>query len=50
MGISYACIKGLKSYSPNQDDFCIIVEKEFMMFGVFDGHGKVVQNILMYTT
>jgi len=26
MGVAIACKKGLKPESPNQDDFCIVVE------------------------
>ena len=38
-GIGYACKKGLKPESPNQDDFCIVIENESILLGVFDGHG-----------
>ena len=38
MGIGYACKKGAKS-APNQDDFCILVDGETTIIGVFDGHG-----------
>lgn len=37
--IGYACKKGLKPESPNQDDFCIVLADNISMFGVFDGHG-----------
>lgn len=37
----YACKKGLKPISPNQDSFLILnVEDRLSMFGVFDGHGR----------
>jgi len=39
MGIGYACHKGLKPESPNQDDFFIIRIDEWGLYGVFDGHG-----------
>ncbi|EER13920.1 hypothetical protein Pmar_PMAR016741, partial [Perkinsus marinus ATCC 50983] len=37
--VGYACKKGLKPESPNQDDFFVIGIDELGMFGVFDGHG-----------
>mmetsp|Transcript_7906 Transcript_7906/g.18635 ORF Transcript_7906/g.18635 Transcript_7906/m.18635 type:complete len:368 (-) Transcript_7906:83-1186(-) len=37
--IGYACKKGLKPESPNQDDFCIFQMDTTSIFGVFDGHG-----------
>lgn len=39
MGIGYACKKGLKPESPNQDDFFIFRFDEWGLYGVFDGHG-----------
>ena len=38
-GIGYACKKGLKPESPNQDDFCIMLDGDTILLGVFDGHG-----------
>jgi serine/threonine protein phosphatase PrpC len=38
-GIGYACKKGLKPESPNQDDFCIVLDEDTILLGVFDGHG-----------
>jgi serine/threonine protein phosphatase PrpC len=39
--IGYACKKGLKPESPNQDSFFICkAEDQFSIFGVFDGHGR----------
>eukprot|EP00931_Biecheleriopsis_adriatica_P096040 TRINITY_DN69681_c0_g1_i1.p1 TRINITY_DN69681_c0_g1~~TRINITY_DN69681_c0_g1_i1.p1 ORF type:complete len:443 (-),score=97.21 TRINITY_DN69681_c0_g1_i1:37-1326(-) len=42
--IGYACRKGLKPESPNQDSFMVLKvageERQFSLFGVFDGHGK----------
>ncbi|KAF4737801.1 hypothetical protein FOZ63_029948 [Perkinsus olseni] len=39
-GIGYACKKGLKPDSPNQDSFLIMnVDDSFTVYGVFDGHG-----------
>lgn len=46
--IGYACKKGLKPESPNQDDFCIFVTDSFSMFGVFDGHGPYGHDISNY--
>ncbi|CEM32017.1 unnamed protein product [Vitrella brassicaformis CCMP3155] len=39
MGVGYACKKGLKPESPNQDDFFILTVEDWSLFGVFDGHG-----------
>lgn len=41
LGIGFACKKGLKPESPNQDDFFILqVDNPLMgLYGVFDGHG-----------
>jgi len=39
-GIGYSCRKGLKPESPNQDSFSVlIVESEFALYCVYDGHG-----------
>lgn len=37
--VGYACKKGLKPESPNQDDFFILQVDDWAMYGVFDGHG-----------
>mmetsp|Transcript_17491 Transcript_17491/g.49623 ORF Transcript_17491/g.49623 Transcript_17491/m.49623 type:complete len:439 (+) Transcript_17491:77-1393(+) len=40
-GLGYACKKGLKPESPNQDSFIICVDnEEYSVYGVFDGHGR----------
>lgn len=40
-GIGYACKKGLKPVSPNQDSFLILhMDGNVAIYGVFDGHGK----------
>lgn len=40
-GIGWACKKGLKPESPNQDSFLIMkVENQYALYGVFDGHGR----------
>ena len=38
-GMAFICKKGLKPESPNQDDFCVVVEGTSILLGVFDGHG-----------
>jgi len=38
-GIVYACRKGLKPESPNQDDFVVALAPDYHFYGVFDGHG-----------
>lgn len=58
IGVGYACKKGLKPESPNQDDFFVLrwarsldllsipVEPhrvdDWAIYGVFDGHGTSV--------
>lgn len=37
--IGFACKKGLKPESPNQDDLCIYLTDKARILGVFDGHG-----------
>ncbi|KAF4687289.1 hypothetical protein FOZ60_004162 [Perkinsus olseni] len=37
--LGYACKKGLKPDSPNQDDFAIFIKDNWQMYAVFDGHG-----------
>ncbi|KAF4669131.1 hypothetical protein FOZ61_004967 [Perkinsus olseni] len=37
--LGYACKKGLKPDSPNQDDFAIFIMDNWQMYAVFDGHG-----------
>ena len=45
-GVGYACKKGLKPVSPNQDSFLIIrVEGGVSVYGVFDGHGRVGHDV-----
>ncbi|CAD7935947.1 unnamed protein product [Amoebophrya sp. A120] len=39
-GLGYACKKGLKPESPNQDDYFVLqVDNSCGIYGVFDGHG-----------
>eukprot|EP00928_Gymnodinium_smaydae_P052982 TRINITY_DN3708_c0_g3_i1.p1 TRINITY_DN3708_c0_g3~~TRINITY_DN3708_c0_g3_i1.p1 ORF type:complete len:424 (+),score=89.48 TRINITY_DN3708_c0_g3_i1:129-1274(+) len=41
-GIGFHCKKGNKPESPNQDSFnLIIVDNEWALYGVFDGHGPL---------
>lgn len=47
--IGYACKKGLKPESPNQDDFCILVTDGVSVFGVFDGHGPYGHEVANFT-
>jgi serine/threonine protein phosphatase PrpC len=39
VGISVTCKKGLKPEFPNQDDYFVFIDKDFIILGVFDGHG-----------
>eukprot|EP00397_Hematodinium_sp_SG-2012_P003649 GEMP01003657.1.p1 GENE.GEMP01003657.1~~GEMP01003657.1.p1 ORF type:complete len:371 (+),score=54.69 GEMP01003657.1:137-1249(+) len=43
--IGYACKKGMKPESPNQDDFFILLIDDWCLFGVFDGHGPYGHDI-----
>ncbi len=44
--IRYACKKGLKPESPNQDDFFVLqVDGTIGLYGVFDGHGPCGHDI-----
>lgn len=45
IGISVTCKKGLKPESPNQDDYFVLIDKSFILFGVFDGHGLLGHEI-----
>eukprot|EP01066_Platyproteum_vivax_P013876 Platyproteum_vivax@DN6257_c0_g1_i1.p1 len=47
-GIGFACKKGLKPESPNQDDFCILKVDDWAMYGVFDGHGPFGHDVSNY--
>lgn len=47
-GIAFTCKKGLKPESPNQDDFCIVLEGETILLGVFDGHGPYGHDVSNY--
>nr|CEL66539.1 TPA: Probable protein phosphatase 2C 64 [Neospora caninum Liverpool] len=48
LGFAYACKKGLKPDSPNQDDFGVLCCNAFRLFGVFDGHGPSGHDISGY--
>jgi len=40
MGVGWVCRKGMKPEAPNQDSFSmLIVEDQFALYGVYDGHG-----------
>ena len=40
-GVGFACKKGLKPVSPNQDSFLLLqIEGGIGIYGVFDGHGR----------
>jgi len=48
-GLGYTCRKGLKPESPNQDSFIILrVDKQFSIYGVFDGHGQKGHDVSEY--
>lgn len=48
LGIGFACKKGLKPESPNQDDFFIVRIDDWGLYGVFDGHGPYGHDISHY--
>lgn len=48
LNIGYACKKGLKPESPNQDDFCILCADTACIYGVFDGHGPYGHDVSNY--
>ncbi|CAG9312097.1 unnamed protein product [Blepharisma stoltei] len=48
LGISVTCKKGLKPESPNQDDYCIVIDGPSFILGVFDGHGFYGHDISNY--
>jgi len=43
--LGYACKKGLKPESPNQDDYCIFQADGVGIYAVFDGHGPFGHDI-----
>lgn len=43
--IGYACKKGLKPESPNQDDYFICQVDDWSLYGVFDGHGPLGHDV-----
>lgn len=47
-GLAVICKKGLKPESPNQDDFCLLIDGENVIMGVFDGHGPYGHNVSDY--
>lgn len=44
-GIGFACRKGLKPESPNQDSWIVLKMGDWSMYGVFDGHGKAGHHV-----
>lgn len=44
-GIGFACRKGLKPESPNQDSWVVLKMGDWSMYGVFDGHGKMGHHV-----
>ncbi|KEP61778.1 UNVERIFIED_CONTAM: PP2C, putative [Hammondia hammondi] len=48
LGFGFACRKGLKPDSPNQDDFAALCCSAFRLFGVFDGHGPSGHDVSGY--
>jgi len=37
--MAFACKKGLKPEAPNQDDFLVMMQDQYIILAVFDGHG-----------
>lgn len=49
LGLGWACKKGLKPDSPNQDSFAVLfVEDSFLLIGAFDGHGEEGHNVSQF--
>lgn len=51
LGLGYACRKGRKvgDGNPNQDSWLVLrAEKQFSMYAVFDGHGKMGHDVSNY--
>mmetsp|Transcript_38897 Transcript_38897/g.82117 ORF Transcript_38897/g.82117 Transcript_38897/m.82117 type:complete len:361 (-) Transcript_38897:95-1177(-) len=46
--IAFACKKGLKPESPNQDDFFMLQVGEWGLFGVLDGHGPCGHDVSLF--
>lgn len=46
--IGYACKKGLKPVSPNQDSFFITEFDDIAIYGVFDGHGRIGHDVSQF--
>mmetsp|Transcript_26281 Transcript_26281/g.59909 ORF Transcript_26281/g.59909 Transcript_26281/m.59909 type:complete len:365 (-) Transcript_26281:283-1377(-) len=46
--VGFACKKGLKPESPNQDDFFILQVDDWGMYGVFDGHGPCGHDVSLF--
>lgn len=44
-GIGFACRKGLKPESPNQDSWVVLKMGDWSIYGVFDGHGKAGHHV-----
>lgn len=44
-GIGFACRKGLKPESPNQDSWVVLKIADFSIYGIFDGHGKAGHHV-----
>lgn len=47
-GIGFACRKGLKPESPNQDSWVVLKMGDYSIYGVFDGHGKAGHHVSQF--
>jgi serine/threonine protein phosphatase PrpC len=47
-GIGFACRKGLKPESPNQDSWVVLKMGDHSIYGVFDGHGKAGHHVSQF--
>jgi serine/threonine protein phosphatase PrpC len=47
-GIGFACRKGLKPESPNQDSWVVLKMGDWSIYGVFDGHGKAGHHVSQF--
>merc|ERR1712000_46938 len=48
--IAFACKKGLKPEAPNQDDFLVMMQDQYILLAVFDGHGPYGHDVSDFVT
>jgi len=48
--MAFACHKGLKPEAPNQDDFLVMMQDNYILLCVFDGHGPYGHDVSDFVT